>query len=249
MYKLEPTSDAHRRAMATSYIGEHVLDLAVAAQPAEVSEALPDRYGIPLLEFLLVDPGYVFVSWEVTPEQIDQAHNALGDEGFGKRRLKIRFREFTPDGEIFHIQELFGDAGRWFLALFRPAVNVYAELGFQSGQEFFCLTRTGPLRMPRVETLEPETFDELKVSYGFGQHGRLLLLGIDRARNAAWPGITLPRPAPEDYTHHILAAPGSAEEGLSSKLPGSLGLAIGVPSSAGVSSFTQAVSSGGRKDD
>ena len=127
MHRLEPTSDAHRRAVATSYIGEHVLDLAVGAPPEEVTAALPEQYSTPLLEFLLVDPGYVFISWEITPDQIHEASMALGSAGFSRRRLRIRFHDGSPQGEVFQGQELYGETGRWFIALFRPAAEVFVR--------------------------------------------------------------------------------------------------------------------------
>ena len=148
MYKLESTSDTHRYSLATSHMGEHALDLAVAAPPQEAVLALPERYGIPLFELLVVDTRYVFVSWEVTADQMDQARLSLGDKAFDSRKLKVLFHRDSREGDALLSSELFGDIGRWFLRLDHPGAAVLAELRFISGSESFLLNTAGPLCMP-----------------------------------------------------------------------------------------------------
>jgi len=227
MYKLESTSDTHRYLLATSHMGEHALDLGVAAPPQEAVLALPERYGIPLLELLVVDTRYVFVSWEITSEQMAQARLSLGKKAFASRKLKILFHRDTREGEVLLASELFGDIGRWFIRLDHPGTVVLAELLFISGPEGFLLSTAGPLSMPREEVVEPDEYDELRVSYGHGRHGRLILLGLDR-RRASWPHVTLPAPLAGEYTPARLPA-----------APGSPGLAWqAAPSSGALASWT-----------
>ena len=208
MHRLEPTSDPHRYLLATSHLGEHVLDLAVAAPPREAVLALPERYGIPLFELLAVDTRYVFLSWEITAEQVAQARMSLGGKTFDTRKLKVLLRRENRQGEVLGSSELFGEVGRWFLRIDHPGAVVLAELAYVSGQESFSLNNAGPLSIPREDMVEPEGYDELKVAYGRGRHGRLILLGIER-RRAQWPSLTLPAPTAREYAPAQLpAAPG-----------------------------------------
>ena len=76
----DPTSDTGYRSWVSSPGGAKEPKLGVSPAPPPAHEALPERYGIPLLELLVVDTAYLFVSWEITPEQLAQAQSAMGGE-------------------------------------------------------------------------------------------------------------------------------------------------------------------------
>ena len=51
---------------------------------------IPDKYGRTELDLMVVDPLHLFAYWEVTPESLQQAQDALGPEMDGARAV-VRF--------------------------------------------------------------------------------------------------------------------------------------------------------------
>jgi len=225
--RLEGSSDIQLRSHATSYPGEQRLELGVGSPPLEVQESLPERYNMPLLELLVVDTHYVFISWEVTQQQLAEAAAAFGPETFAKRELVVRFEHAEPPQEIVTKCELFGEAGRWFVELAHPGASIVAVLGFEAGGRFFQLKTAGPIAMPRDQAVEPQEFEELRVAYGLGGRGELVILGLRHRPDAPWPDITLPAEAfetvlPPAHPRSVTSphqAPGMGSGGVSS-LPG-----------------------------
>jgi hypothetical protein len=189
-----------------------MLELGVSPQPEEATFSLPERYAIPLFELLVVDADYVFVSWEISADQLASAAARLGDRGFRNRRLMIVFHEAVEDMPRVLRRELYGETGRWFIRLSRPGGRVLARLGYASGNVFHVLHEAGPVDIPRADLREPAAFDELEVSYGCGQHGRLIMLGTSRTHNAPWPVPALPGPSPAEYYTPRIRAVNAAEE-------------------------------------
>lgn len=155
---------------------------------------LPERYGMPLLELLVVDPEFIFVSWEITDDQLTAARARFGKEGFQRRRLRIEL--FDTGGsapEPLAARELYGEVGRWFIQLGRPDVWLRAELKFIYGGESLLLGQAGSVFVPREEPVEPTDYLELRVRYGRGSTGELTLEGFEEAATG-WPSVTLGGP-------------------------------------------------------
>jgi hypothetical protein len=234
--RLEGSSDIQLRSHATSYPGEQRLELGISAPPAEVQESLPERYNMPLLELLVVDTYFVFISWEVTKQQMAEAAEVFGAEVFTKRELVVRFQHDEPPHEIVTKCELFGETGRWFVELAQPGASILAVLGFEAGGRFFQLNTAGPLALPRDQAVEPQEFTELRVAYGLGGHGELVILGLRHRPDAPWPDITLPPepletvlpPAHPRTATSLHQAPGMGSGGVSGAS------SMQLPSSAGV---------------
>lgn len=224
-HKLEPTSDVHRRMHATSFMGDSMLEIGISQPPDEAGFTLPERYGLPLFELLVVDTDYCYISWEITSNQLDAARSLLGEKAFRNRRLQVRFHEITVDGPVLLERELYGEVGRWFVRLSRPGSIVFADLGYAHGGTFHAFNCSGPVYIPRVDIIEPQYFEELEVSYGYGLHGRLILLGINRRDDAAWPESILPLPGQSEYVMPRLAA---------QREQGGLGASASALSSAGL---------------
>lgn len=222
--RLEPTSDSQRKGHPTSYNGELELELGIGSPPAVVSDHLPEVYGRPLFEVLLVDPRYLFISWEVTTGQMQELQARLPSEQYQARKLVVKFMLDGPNGETVNVSELYGEAGRWFIELGRPGANIYASLGYEAGAKYYEFNCAGPLAIPRDTPVEPTEYQELRVAYGLGQHGELVLLGLRHKSAASWPDITLP---PGPYESVLPPQPGAAVAGtgLVRPAPSSLELA------------------------
>jgi hypothetical protein len=207
----EPTSDFGQRGWATSHDGGRELKLGVSPAPPPAREALPDRYGIPLFELLIVDTSYLFVSWEITPEQLAQAQSTMGEEAFAQRRLLLRIADEAQPTEPLLVSELFGEQGRWFIQHGLAGRRIIAELGYDAAGAFHRLQSTGPLSLPRDFVIEPTGYDELRVRYGRGETGELTLLGIESHEDRGWPAVSLPGPRAADLAdqHQPYAVPGS----------------------------------------
>src|SRR5438105_1084051 len=85
-------------------MGSNFLPLHEGSQPAGPAVAasraeLPQRYGIPLLELLVVDPQFIFISWEITQEQLDASRVALRED-FARRRLQVVLSEAQSGAEL-----------------------------------------------------------------------------------------------------------------------------------------------------
>lgn len=184
---------------ATSFMGDSMLEIGISQQPDEAGFTLPEHYGVPLFELLVVDTDYCYISWEITPHQLDAARSLLGEKAFRNRRLQVRFHDDSVDGPILLERELYGEVGRWFVRLSQPGNIVVADLGYAHGGTFHAFNCAGPVYIPRVDIIEPQHFEELEVSYGYGLHGRLILLGISKREEAAWPKSILPLPGHAEY--------------------------------------------------
>lgn len=161
---------------------------------------LQGLHGMPLFEFAVVDPEWIFLSWEITPAQREAARLAYGDEWFSHRRLSVVF-QCVSDSSTLGRMDLFGDEGRWFHRLNAPGALVLARLGFEHRQSRYELASAGPLQIPRLTPLEPEAYRELSVAYAVDLTGRLSIAAV-RARGAClWLARELPEGAPAGLRH------------------------------------------------
>jgi hypothetical protein len=189
----ETTSELQPREWGTSP-GRRRLSLGVGLAPEPARAELPSAYGVPLLELLIVDPYFLFVSWEIPPSQLEQAAAELGAPGFEARQLELRVLA-GADGEVLARQRLYGETGRWFLRHGLAGRAIFALLGFNAGGRYCELNRTGVIQVPRDFMIEPAEYDELHVRYGSKPDGALVLEGLSRKSGASWPELDLPAPS------------------------------------------------------
>jgi hypothetical protein len=142
---------------------------------------LPSNYNVPLLELLVVDPYFIFVSWEITAQQLEQARAQFG-KLFEQRRLRIAIVD-AISGEQLTIRELYGEVGRWFIHLDQPGCWIRAELSFQLGNEALILNRAGNVFVPRDVPVEPEQWDELFVQYSISERGELRIESLQQQQS------------------------------------------------------------------
>jgi len=198
--------------------GEHRLSLGVNVPPEPAGASLPQSYGLALLELLVVDPHYLFVSWEIPSAQLAQARAALGEAGYPQRQLELRLQDAA--GAVLMGQRLYGEQGRWFIRHDLAGRLVRAELGFHGGLQFHSLNVTGPLQLPRNYIIEPAEYSELHVQYGSGPAGELRLAGTSSRPDLPWPELSLPAPVLAELTD----AARERLDRLSSGMPTSPGL-------------------------
>src|SRR5437879_11752712 len=101
---------------------------------------LPDRYGRTELVLMVVDPLLLFGYWEVTPESLREAQDALGAEMEGARAV-LRFYDISLihfDGTNAHHTfdiDIGLEARNWYVHLWTAAQSYCAGLG--------CVARPG----------------------------------------------------------------------------------------------------------
>src|SRR5213594_3355780 len=101
---------------------------------------LPDQYGRTELVLMVVDPFLLFAYWEVTPESLGQAQDALGAEMEGARAVP-RFYDIDIGLE----------ARGWYVHLWTAEKSYCADLGFvaRTGR-FHAITRSNIVHTPRA---------------------------------------------------------------------------------------------------
>src|SRR6059036_2335402 len=117
---------------------------------------LPDHYGRTELVLMVVDPLLLFAYWEVTPESLGQAQDALGAEMEGARAV-LRFYDISLihfDGTNAHhtFDIAIGlEARNWYVHLWTAEKSYCADLGFvaRTGR-FHSITRSNVVHTPRA---------------------------------------------------------------------------------------------------
>ena len=107
-YGSESASDAEWRLQATSPGSAPQAEAEIASPPDQARASLPERYGIPLLELLVVNTEYVFISWEITDDQLAQARESLGRDAYERRRLLLCLTD-ADSGAVASAHELHGE--------------------------------------------------------------------------------------------------------------------------------------------
>jgi hypothetical protein len=164
--------------------------LPVDPNPLVRRDTLPDRYGLPLLELLIVDPYFVFISWEITSQQLEDAQQWLG-RGFDGRRLMVALSD-AESATLITQRELYGDIGRWFVELNSPGVWLSSRLYFTSETGDFDLIQAGPAFVPRDTPVEPQRWEELQVTYAQSEKGELRLVATEAQATETPPFADLP---------------------------------------------------------
>jgi len=186
-----------RRLESTSGVqmGSGFLPLQEGSQPPAPlrlgrHQGLPDRYNVPLLELLVVDPQFIFISWEITEGQLAEARTRFGSD-YDSRRLQVVIRH-PEDASVLAERELYGEIGRWFIQLDHPGVWILAELRFVTSGAVLPLLTAGPVFVPRDTPVEPEHWEELFVRYMRGEKGVLRIEALQPEEAPNWPRIGLP---------------------------------------------------------
>ncbi|MDQ3022914.1 MAG: DUF4912 domain-containing protein, partial [bacterium] len=181
--RLESTSGGR---MGSGFLPVHEGSQPTAPTSLKIRAGLPERYGVALLELLIVDPYFIFISWEITTGQLEGAHVQFG-AGFERRRLRVLLFD-ADSGSLLTARELFGDVGRWFIELNQPGRWLRAELQFQVDSSVMSLNTTGDVFLPRDEPVEPQQWDELFVTYSRSEKGELRINAMEREQ-PGWPQI------------------------------------------------------------
>src|SRR5260370_42685222 len=118
---------------------------------------LPDHYGRTELVLMVVDPLLLFGYWEVTPESLREAQDALGAEMEGARAV-LRFYDISLihfDGTNAHHTfdiDIGLEARGWYVHLWTAGKSYCADLGFvaRTGR-FQAVTRSNIVHPPRAD--------------------------------------------------------------------------------------------------
>lgn len=178
----------------SSFPGETVPRPLAVAEPPETAGALPQSYGEAALELFVVDPGNVFICWEITSDQLAAAQSSLGP-AFDSRKLRVDIVLESDREQVLCSMELFGDVGRWFLAVPPLGAEIVAQLYFEAAGSRHAILSAGAVALPRITPIEPDSLEELHVSYGFGPGGCLSLAGTSRAAPRATDSLGIALPA------------------------------------------------------
>jgi hypothetical protein len=117
---------------------------------------LPDHYGQTELVLMVVDPCHLFAYWEITPESLRQAQDALGAEMDGARAV-LRIYDISLihfDGTnahfIFDI-DISLEARNWYFPVWTAEKSYCADLGFvaRTGR-FHAIARSNVVHTPRA---------------------------------------------------------------------------------------------------
>ena len=117
---------------------------------------IPDRYGRTELALMVMDPLHLFAYWEVTPESLRQAQDALGAEMEGARAV-VRFYDISLihfDGANAHHTfdiDIGLEARGWYVPVWIAEKSYCADLGFvaRTGR-FHAIARSNVIHTPRA---------------------------------------------------------------------------------------------------
>lgn len=154
---------------------------------------LPWGYGLDRIRALPVDPGRLFVYWEVTDPAIETAREQLGAEPSG---ASIALRLYDTTGRLFDgtnahdHRDLTVDrsAREWFFEVGRPGSEFFVEVGVKTNDgRFQKIARSRRVAFPRLESEKP--------SEPQGTEWMTVVEGAHRARReeeAPFQGPSLP---------------------------------------------------------
>jgi hypothetical protein len=129
-------------------------------QPSEPVRHIPWGYGVTRVTAMAIDPERLYMYWEVTDPDLEQARKAL-PEG-AEARLVLRIYDIT--GLIFDGTNAHGSFDvpiqrsdrQWFLNVNRPESSATIEIGLAgAGGAFAPLARSGRVDFPRREPPPP----------------------------------------------------------------------------------------------
>jgi hypothetical protein len=164
-----------------------------------MSSNIPDHYSRTELVLMVMDPLHLFAYWEVTPESLREAQDALGAEMDGARAV-VRFYDISLihfDGANAHHTfdiDIGLEARGWYVPVWTADKSYCADLGFvaRTGR-FHAIVRSNVIQTPR-DGVSGNT-DERWMRVKFMRRRK-----PDRARPLEFvPAPALPRPlSPEE---------------------------------------------------
>jgi hypothetical protein len=104
--------------------------------------------------FLLKDPHWTWIWWQVTPETIDKTKTLIG-EGAAQAQFTLRILDVTDiifDGKNSHRSfdvEVHFFTDHWYLRIDESNRNYCVEVGFKVGSQFYPMVRSNTLGLPR----------------------------------------------------------------------------------------------------
>lgn len=117
---------------------------------------IPDKYGRTELVLMVMDPLHLFAYWEVTPESLRQAQDALGAEMDGARAV-VRFYDISLihfDGTNAHSTfdvDVGLEARGWYVPLWTAEKSYCADMGFVARTgHFHAIARSNVIHTPRA---------------------------------------------------------------------------------------------------
>jgi hypothetical protein len=121
-----------------------------------VSDEIPDRYGQTYLQALPRNPEWLYLYWEVSPEDNARVSCELGEEELAGARYAIRLLDVTGiayDGTHAlqrYDTDIDRDTNDWHLHVPRANRSYVAELGWlTAGGRFAMLARSNTVTMPQ----------------------------------------------------------------------------------------------------
>lgn len=121
-----------------------------------MSSEIPDHYGRTELVLMVMDPLHLFAYWEVTPESLREAQDALGAEMDGAGAV-VRFYDISLihfDGTNAHHTfdiDIGLEARGWYVPVWTADKSYCADLGFvaRTGR-FHAIVRSNVIQTPRA---------------------------------------------------------------------------------------------------
>ena len=164
-----------------------------------MSSNIPDHYGRTELVLMVMDPLHLFAYWEVTPESLREAQDALGAEMDGAGAV-VRFYDISLihfDGTNAHHTfdiDIGLEARGWYVPVWTADKSYCADLGFvaRTGR-FHAIVRSNVIQTPRAGVSGNRDERWMRVTF-------MRRRKPDRARSLEFvPAPALPRPlSPEE---------------------------------------------------
>ena len=125
----------------TKEVTSSKFDLGVQEKPIHREYNLPFEYGENMLALLTVDPGLVFVYWEVTQDKMNEAFSFIGNNS----KLTLRFFEGTSNWDV----EIYERVGNWYLRIPKSGKTLYVEIGMKNDRgHFFRISSSNCVLLP-----------------------------------------------------------------------------------------------------
>jgi len=156
----------------------HKFDLGLAPDNSREQDTnIPWGYGQDRVTGMAIDPGQLYVYWEVTDEALERARGGLGPGG---RDAWLNLRVYDVTNRIFdgtnahsYFDHSIGRTDRqWFFFLGKPTSTAVVEVGLKSSEGYFVrIARSGRVDFPRQESVFPGGVDWLTVRTATGEVG------------------------------------------------------------------------------
>lgn len=124
-----------------------------SAERKNLSTASEDGRPEPQKDRLVVlvrDPYWLHACWEITPQSVDRAKSALGQDWHGAKPT-LRVIRHVEDGgnRLEKVIEIHGGVSNWYVDVADPPSTYRLEIGYLAqGGEFYCLARSNTVTTP-----------------------------------------------------------------------------------------------------